>query len=115
MLATTDSKSPRTAYTNLMLLLNFRTEQGRTLLDFERPKDSILMGFGRPRNEAPVPHPAIAGWKPVQAPLQKAMEEDATAWIGGMYRPRPDYPVKVEAPRTVEAGSDQPAQPAQPR
>ena len=115
VLATTDSKSPRTAYTNLMLLLNFRTEQGRTLLDFERPKDSILMGFGRPRNEAPVPHPAIAGWKPVQAPLQKAMEEDATAWIGGMYRPRPDYPVKVEAPRTVEAGSDQPAQPAQPR
>jgi hypothetical protein len=115
VLATTDSKSPRTAYTNLLILLNFRTEQGRTLLDFERPKDSILMGFGRPRNEAAVPHPAIAGWKPVPAPLQKAMEEDAIAWIGGMYRPRPDYPVRVESPRAAETGSDPSAEPAQPR
>ena len=115
VLATTDSKSPRTAYTNLLLLLDFRTEQGRPLFDFEQPKQSILMGFGRPRNEATVPHPAIAGWKPVPAPLQKAIEEDAMAWIGGMYRPRPDYPVKLEAPGAANAGSDQPAQPPQPR
>lgn len=115
VLATTDSKSSRTAYTNLLVLLNFRTEQGRTLLDFERPKESILMGFGRPRNEAPVPHPAIAGWKPVATPLQKAMEEDATAWIGGMYRPRPDYPVKLEAPKVPGLVDDPAAPAAQPR
>ena len=56
-----------------------------------------------------------AGWKPVPTPLQKAMEEDATAWIGGMYRPRPDYPVKLEAPRAANASPDQPAEPSPPR
>jgi hypothetical protein len=111
VLATTEAKSPRTAYTNLLLLLNFRTEQGRPLLDFDDPSRSILMGFGRSRGEAPVPHPPIAGWKPVTPTLQKAMEEDATAWIGGMYRPRPDYPVRMEAP----APTGQETEPAQPR
>jgi hypothetical protein len=113
VLSTVETKSPRTAYTNLLLLLNFRTEQGQPLVDFDDPSRSILMGFGRTRGEAAAPHPPIAGWKPVTPTLQKAIEEDATAWIGGMYRPRPDYPVRMEAP-TPSATTPE-TEPPQPR
>jgi hypothetical protein len=111
VLATTESKSARTAYTNMLILLAFRTEQGMPLVDFDDAQRSLMMGFGRPRTEATVQHPAVAGWKPVTPSLQKAIEEDALAWIGGMHRPHNGYPVKVETPRNAAPAAAEDRQP----
>mgnify|MGYP003337713484 CR=1 FL=1 len=58
-----------------------------------------LLGLGRPRNESVVPHPMVPGWQPTPAAQRRATEEDAIAWIRGMHRPRPAYPVQFQMPQ----------------
>jgi len=98
MLSSVEPRDARTAYTNLMVLLGYRTADGRPLLDFDDPTKSVLLSMGRPRNEAAHPHPAVAGWEPLPASQRRALEDDALAWLRGMHRPRPTYPVDFQMP-----------------
>ena len=99
MLSSVEPRDPRTAYTNLLVLLGYRTADGRPLIDFDDPAKSALLSMGRPRNEASVPHPPVAGWEPLAGSQRRALEDDALAWIRGMHRPRPVYPVDFQMPR----------------
>lgn len=105
MLASVEPRDARTAYTNLMMLLSYRTADGRPLIDFDDPAKSVLLSMGRPRNEATLPHPAVAGWEPLPGSQRRALEDDALAWIRGMHRPRPAYPVDFQMPKPPGRGS----------
>ncbi|NBP52102.1 MAG: hypothetical protein EBU70_13180, partial [Actinobacteria bacterium] len=75
MLASVEPRDARTAYTNLLVLLGYRTAEGRPLVDFDDPAKSMLLSMGRPRNEATVPHPPVAGWEPLPASQRRAFED----------------------------------------
>jgi hypothetical protein len=91
-------RDARTSYTNLVHLLRHRTAAGESLLDFDNPSASPLLDMGRPRESARRPHPAVSGWKPSVRGGRGEPETSVVAWLRGMHRPRPDYPVTIEAP-----------------
>jgi hypothetical protein len=96
-------RDARTSYTNLVHLLRFRTTAGESLLDFDNPSASPLLDMGRPRESARRPHPAVAGWKPSIRSGRGEPETSVVAWLRGMHRPRPEYPVTLEAPAAAAA------------
>lgn len=98
------SREARTAYTNLLHLLRFRTSSGESLVDFENPAASPLLDMGRPRESARRPHPAVPGWKPSVRDARGEPQASVEQWLKGMHRPRPEYPVAVEPPAAA-AGS----------
>ncbi len=93
LLATTDSRDPTTAYTNLWILLNFKTADGRPMIDFDKPEESVLLGHAQSASGVGHPHPAVPGYTPAIEESRKSKLTDAIAWIRGMHRPRPSYPI----------------------
>jgi hypothetical protein len=91
-------RDARTSYTNLVHLLRHRTAAGESLLDFDNPSASPLLDMGRPRESARRPHPAVSGWRPSVRSGRDEPETSVVAWLRGMHRPRPEYPVTIEAP-----------------
>ena len=103
-------RDARTSYTNLVHLLRHRTAAGESLLDFDNPAASPLLDMGRPRESARRPHPAVSGWKPSVRSGRDEPETSVVAWLRGMHRPRPEYPVTIEAPAapvTPPAGTEE--------
>jgi hypothetical protein len=101
-------RDARTSYTNLVHVLRFRTSAGESLLDFDNPSASALLDMGRPRESARRPHPAVSGWKPSVRGGRGEPETSVVAWLRGMHRPRPEYPVTLEppdAPAVAPAGT----------
>jgi len=108
-----NSRDERVRFTNLLILL--RSELGsQPLVDFERPRDSLIVQHALPRTEARFPHPDVPGWKPVFTNANERLLADSLRWIESMYRPRPAYPVEYEPPDLrpaidVSEASDEPA------
>ena len=94
-------RDARTSYTNLVHLLRFRTSAGESLVDFDNPAASPLLDMGRPRESARRPHPAVSGWKPSVRDGRGEPQTSVVTWLRGMHRPRPEYPVTIEAPGPV--------------
>lgn len=94
-LNTTDA---RVRYTNLLNLLR-GTTNGRPLVNFEDPVQSVIVQYALPESEATTPHPAVKGWKPVFGKKLYAQKLDETLqWIRSMYQPRPIYPIEYVPP-----------------
>jgi len=92
-----NGRDDRVRFTNLLILL--RSELGpQPLVDFERPRDSLIVQHALPRTEARFPHPDVPGWKPVFTSANERLLADSLRWIESMYRPRPAYPVEYEPP-----------------
>lgn len=92
-----NSRDDRVRFTNLLILL--RSELGpQPLVDFEHPRDSLVIQHALPRTEARFPHPDVPGWKPVFTNANERLLADSLRWIESMYRPRPAYPVEYEPP-----------------
>ena len=99
-LFSTDYRSERTRYTNLMILLRSPALEGKPpLIDFTHPDQSLLIQYARPRIDAKFPHPDIPGWKPVLISGRESLMNDALLWIRGMHQPRSDYPIDYTPPR----------------
>ena len=99
ILSNAEPTSARTAYTNLLILLGYRTADGRPLLDFEDPSKSALLGYAGPRSDTTSPHPAVQGWRATSANQRRALQSDAATWIRGMHvPPRSTYPVDFTMP-----------------
>ncbi|MFM7050633.1 MAG: hypothetical protein ACKOYN_00665, partial [Planctomycetota bacterium] len=90
-------KNDEVRYTNMLIVLRTSID-GRALVDFERPTDSLLYQYALPRTEARQQHPDVRGWEPVFTPSRRELAEDFVKWVGSMHRPRPDYPVEYEPP-----------------
>lgn len=88
----------RTVYTNFLILERTKVN-GKPLIDYEHPSDSLLLQMGLPRNQTANPHPVVEGWRPVFRERSDPIYQKAVDWINAMYRPRPDYPVKFEMPK----------------
>jgi hypothetical protein len=97
-LYTGNPKDERIRFTNLMTLLTF-TVNGKPMVDFDDPPNSILIQYAMPRNAARYPHPDVKGWRPVLSASTPQMLSDTLDWIASMYQPRPEYPVKYVPPR----------------
>jgi hypothetical protein len=88
----------RIRYTNLLTLLKFEVD-GKPLVDFEDPPNSLVLQYATQRNLARYPHPDVKGWKPVFVKASPEMLGEALEWIRGMYMPRQEYPVEFELPK----------------
>ena len=97
-LYTGNAKDQRIRYTNLMTLLSFKVD-GKPMVSFEDPPNSLLVQYALPRHLARYPHPDIKGWKPVLSESTPQLMQDTLDWIRSMYQPRPDYPVNYVAPK----------------
>jgi hypothetical protein len=97
-LYTGNAKDQRIRYTNLLTLLNFKVD-GKPMVNFEDPPNSLLIQYALPRTTARYPHPDVKGWKPVFSNSTPQLMQDTLDWIRSMYQPRPDYPVKYIAPK----------------
>jgi hypothetical protein len=97
-LYTGNAKDQRIRYTNLLTLLNLKVD-GRPMVNFEDPPNSLLIQYATARNLARYPHPDIKGWKPVFNQQTPQLLADTLDWIRSMYQPRPEYPVKYVPPR----------------
>ena len=71
---------------------------GKRLVDFEDPPDSLLIQYATQRNLARYPHPDVSGWKPVFSKSTPQLLSETLEWIRGMHQPRPKYPVDFELP-----------------
>lgn len=97
-LYTGNAKDQRIRYTNLLTLLNFKVD-GKPLVNFEDPPNSLLIQYAMTRSSARYPHPDVKGWKPVLSVSTPQLLQDTLDWIRSMYQPRPEYPVKYVAPK----------------
>jgi hypothetical protein len=97
-LYTGNASDARIRYTNLMTLLTYKVD-GRPMVNFEVPADSLLIQYAMPRHMARTPHPDVRGWQPVFKTGTPQLLSDTVEWIRGMYQPRPDYPVDYKPPK----------------
>lgn len=102
----TNFKTDNVRYTNLLILLGSHFEKG-PMIDFDDPRESLLIQYGLPRVDARHPHPDVRGWRPIFVPTARKLRADTEEWIRTMYQPRPDYPVDYQLP--VLAAPDAPA------
>jgi hypothetical protein len=97
-LYTGNAKDQRIRYTNLMTLLTFKVD-GKPLVDFEDPPNSLLIQYAMPRRLARYPHPDVRGWRAVLTESTPQLTTDTLEWIRSMYKPRPEYPIAYKPPR----------------
>ncbi|MDZ4756049.1 MAG: hypothetical protein SGJ11_16320 [Phycisphaerae bacterium] len=90
--------SAQVRYTNLLLLERTKLPDRPPLIDWQKPRDSLVVQFGLPRSEARYPHPEVKGWRPVFNNSNRQLLDDFERWVRSMYQPRPEYPVDLEPP-----------------
>jgi hypothetical protein len=93
-----NANKPQVRYTNLLLLERTKIPDRPPLIDWDRPRDSLILQFGLPRMEARFPHPDVKGWSPVFTGTRRKFIEDFERWVRSMYQPRPDYGIELELP-----------------
>ena len=79
----TDEITLRVNYSNFVLLDTFETDDGRRMIDRDRPAESLLLQFGLPSDTAMYKHSAVGG-QPIK-PLFKGKDDPSyqrmLAWI----------------------------------
>jgi hypothetical protein len=99
------------AYANFITLSNFRYTPKKgpeaSMIDRNRPEDSLLIQFGLPPDVASMPHPDVQGWRPVFRTRNDPKLRAIVHWISDSLRPlQDDYGVPFDAQK------DKGAQPA---
>ena len=94
------TSSDAALYTNFLILDRFRTADGKPLIDYAVPENSVLLQLALPRDQTAVRHPVVFKadatgdqWRPIFRKTDDKRYQQAIAWIKGMYRPRPEYPI----------------------
>lgn len=104
-----NAQSTQVRYTNLLLLERTKIPGRPPLIDWEKPRDSLILQFGLPRSEARYPHPDVKGWRPAFNPANRRLIDDFIRWVEMMYEPRPDYPVELTPPDLTAPDRPSPA------
>ncbi|HLP84622.1 MAG TPA: hypothetical protein VK157_09765 [Phycisphaerales bacterium] len=101
-LYTRKPNSPRSAYTNFLILDRYRTAEGQGLIDYAQPARSPLLHMGLPRNKAIFKHPEVKGlgrvWKPIFDSEDDPNFRAAVNWIQSMFETRAGYPIEYTPP-----------------
>lgn len=109
--------SERSFLTNLLILERFRTTDGRGLIDYVRPEQSLLLQLAVTPKLSASPHPAVQGYKPVFLSSRSRRYAQTLQWIETMHLPRPEYPVAYTPPKPsdfAEAAPDEAGRPGEP-
>jgi hypothetical protein len=98
-----------TVYTNFFLLQTTNVG-GMGLINRDDPERSLLLQYGLPADKTPTPHPNAPGWKPYFADPSDRYFLQIAQWVGGLYRPKPDYGIveqaaESEAPAAADTGA----------
>lgn len=108
MFATHRPSSDATVYTNFYILENYRTADGRALINWQEPDQSVFLQMGLPREFATAKHPPVPRgpggadlWKPVVRSASEQRFKNAAAWVRAMIQPRPDYGLRYEPLRPL--------------
>ncbi len=96
--------NPKVYLTAMVILEAYRTVDDKPLLNFDEPRQSVLLQMGLPRHVSAVPHPEVPGWRPVFRSADDGRFRQGVAWIDAMYTPRPDYPIDYTPPTAMEPG-----------
>jgi hypothetical protein len=109
VLATRRPNHDLTVFTNLYILQKYKTKEGRPLIDWENPEQSVLFQMGLPREDSQFPHPNAPvgatgrdGWKRAFRDTDEKMFRRSVEWAASMYRPRPDYGIPYTPIRPFE-------------
>jgi len=77
------------------------------MIDRIHPARSLLVQYGLPPAMAEVPHPPVAGWRPMFAGQQDPQYTLMLDWIGQTLRPMdPDYGFQFSLPAATEPATD---------
>lgn len=98
-------RDARTAYTNLLRMLDHRLADGSPLLDLDEPRASALLDLAGPPDRVRHPHPQVPGWRPILVGDGGVIRSNVEAWLRGMYRPRPIYPFTLDPYRAGPGGN----------
>jgi hypothetical protein len=111
------------AYANFITLNNYRYKPKKgpeaSMIDRNRPEDSLLVQFGLPPDMAAMPHPDVEGWRPAFRTRNDPKLRTIVHWISDSLRPlQDDYGVPFDAQndKGVQPAADQqPAAAEEPR
>lgn len=102
--------SDATVYTNFYILEQFRTTDGRALINWQDPEQSLFLQMGLPREFSTAKHPPVprgpSGSDAWRATFRSATDprfKNVVGWIRAMYQPRPDYGLTYEPIRPFTA------------
>ena len=105
-----------TAYTNFVILENFRLANGTPLINHAEPARSPLLHLALPRRASLYPHPEVdpqtlgEDWRYVFRSTSDRRFRESADWIGSLYTPRPDYGILYPpAPEPDPDGDPSPA------
>ena len=107
----TDEITLRVNYSNFILLDSFETEDGRRMIDRDRPAESLLLQYGLPRNMAMYKHGPVGGQdiKPMFRDKDDPNYKQMLAWITMLRGPvHPIYNISYK-PLIVEPVEEEPA------
>jgi hypothetical protein len=104
------------AYANFITLSNYRYKPKKgaeaSMIDRNRPEDSLLVQFGLAPDMANIPHPDVEGWRPIFRTRNDPKLRAIVKWITDSLRPmQDDYGVPFDAKKDgaarPAAGNDQ--------
>ena len=101
--------SDRAAYTNWVILDQFKTSDGLPMIDLKDPARSPILQMGLPRDKAIVKHPLVEGsgkrWIPIFDDANDRRFRAAVDWILSLYPNRSGYPIdyKPPVPKSLQA------------
>lgn len=110
------------AYTNFYILTQYKPFLGGVLhksIDRQQHRNSLLLDYGLPRDQAETPHPDVPGWTPMFRGVQDLKYVAIQRWIESLHPIEPDYGISFAlpggppaaaptAPATQPAETDQP-------
>ncbi|MFG0275856.1 MAG: hypothetical protein ACF8QF_12460 [Phycisphaerales bacterium] len=94
--------SDRSFLTNLLILERYRTSDGRALIDYVRPEQSLLLQLAITPKLSSSPHPDVPGYRPVFLSSRSRRYAQTVGWIESMHLPRPAYPVEYRPPAPAD-------------
>ena len=101
-------KGEKVRYTNMLILDRLVLDPDWPLINYQQPRDSLIVQYGLRRDMARKPHPDVKGWKPVFTKGNSRLLDSTIRWIQSMMKdPRPTYPVDYIPPGSTDPASSQ--------
>ena len=107
-----------TTYTNFYILTQYAAKGGELrAISRARPKDSLILEYGLPRENAEADHPEVVGYTSVFRNASDPKYQQILFWLGALNPVEPQYGIDYTLPgqataQTQPAASQPPAQPA---
>ncbi len=103
-LANHNPNSPRSLYTNFLILDRYTMDDGTPLINLNEPERSPLIQMGLVRSRSLYPHPDVdqtkfgRDWRPVFQNTNATNLKRTADWIRTLYTPRPEYGFEYPPP-----------------